>query len=431
MKRLFEHKAALYHNATIAIKAMSGPITFIFLAESFTELEQGVFFAFLSIGALQLLFEAGMTTSFVQHIASERRSNDGSAIYFGYLKASLIWCVFSALFFYWAALFFSLYVFSSFSQELWLLQIKAFLFCLSLNILFSFIYVIKEGQGYVSLVYQTRFVGAILSVLFLWLSLFLEAGLYALAAGQLGLLAPLIVRKKTWQIIYSLFNAEHSNIKLAVTRLAGFQVRLTAVWITGYLYWNSPILILFKFVDPSYAGKFGLTFSLMNAINQIGQGWLTTKRVFIGTMIADKQIFEAGRYFRKISTLSVSTVAAGLIFTVVSSVVLGDYLFFPRALNSKEFLVMAVYFIMLCRLSNLATYTRCYKYEPLFLLFLVMNLSVPLIIYAFGMLGRVQAGLVVIVLLHAVFLYIAERLVGDFENKFHLDRVENSSDYKY
>jgi O-antigen/teichoic acid export membrane protein len=430
MRRLFEHQAALYHNATIVIKTMSGPVTFLLLAERFTELEQGLFFTFLSIGALQLLFEAGMTTSLVQHIASERRFNNGSAIYFGYLRASLIWCVLSAFVFYWVALFFSLYVFSDFSQDLWLSQINAFIFCLSLNILFAFTYVIKEGQGHVPFVYQTKFIGAIISVLFLWVSLFFEAGLYALAAAQLGLLVPLLLRKQTWEIGFSIFNAKHNNLKLAVASLAGFQLRLTAVWITGYLYWNSPILIMFKFVDPSYAGKFGLTFSLMNAINQIGQGWLTTKRVFIGTMIADNQIIEARNYFRKISKVSVSTVAVGLICAVAFSIVLSDYLFFPRALKSKEFLVMAIYFIMLCRLSNLATYTRCYKQEPLFLLFLVMNISVPIIIYIFGLMGEVQAGLTVVVLLHALFLLCAEKLVRRFENKFYLDCVESSSDFK-
>jgi len=418
MKKLLNNSAAIYHNATIAIKSLAGPITFILIAESFTELEQGLFFAFLSIGALQLIFEAGMSTSFVQHIASERRRSYGSKLYYGLLKGSVIWCSVSSILFYLTSVTFAFYVFSDFSVELWLLPLNVFALALSLNMFALFIYVVQEGSGEVLFVYKTRFWGAVLSLALLWVLLFFDAGLYSLAAAQIGYLIPLFVQGQTWKCLAHIFKSSDANVRSAINGLASFQLRLTAVWVSGYLYWNSPVLLIFKFVDPVYAGKFGLTFSLMNAINQIGQGWLTTQRVHIGSMIADQQFKIARKLFNDVSKISLLIVIFGLLGAVLMSAVLGEQFFFPRALDTQSFFVMAIYFALLCRISNLATYTRCYKQEPLFRLFLTMNIFVPATLYVSGLLGKIESGLIFVVLMHFVFLVTAEQITEKFEKSY-------------
>ncbi|MCF7203582.1 hypothetical protein [Pseudomonas oligotrophica] len=418
MKKLLNNRAAIYHNATIAIKSLAGPITFILIAKSFTELEQGLFFAFLSIGALQLIFEAGMTTSFVQHIASERRRSYESELYYGLLKGCVIWCSVSAIFFYLTSVAFAFYVFSGFSIQLWLLPLNVFALALSLNMFSLFIYVVQEGSGDILFVYKTRLWGAVVSLALLWLSLFFEAGLYSLAAAQIGYLIPLFIQGKTWRCMAHIFTSSEANVRLAMYGLASFQFRLTAVWVSGYLYWNSPVLLIFKFVDPVYAGKFGLTFSLMNAINQIGQGWLTTQRVRIGTMIADRKFKIARKLFDDVSKFSLLIVISGLLCAVLMSAILSEQFFFPRALNTISFFVMGIYFALLCRISNLATYTRCYKEEPLFKLFLIMNIVVPAALYLSGLLNSIEIGLIFVVLIHFAFLFAAERITKNFERGY-------------
>jgi len=415
---LLKNKSSFYHSSAVLIKALSGPVTFVLLAENLTETEQGLFFAFISLGALQILFEAGISTSLVQHLSSEKELFGRSDKYYGFLKIGFLWCSISALGLLCLAMAVSNYIFADFSPEDWWGSFFAYVLAVGVNLLFSFVYIVAEGEGDIEFVYRTRFLGALTSIFMLWFSLFSGFQLYTLALSQFGLLLPLVLNKKAWLFFVSCRGYGKVAVAPAFGEIIGFQSRLAVVWITGYLYWHSPVLIIFKFVDPVYAGKFGLTFSLMNAVSQVGQGWVMTQRVLMGKLVTSGDEEGAHKLFNLRALVS-----TGLVFLSLSALgflkyTFTDFLFFSRTLDELSFICMALYFLILTHLANLATYSRCFKQEPLFGLFIVMNISVPFVLYYYGVSGDVHVGLAVAGAMHLFFILFAQLKMNRFLNYF-------------
>lgn len=419
MKRLLSaNKSALYHNGSVLVKALSGPLTFILLAERFTEIEQGLFFSFLSLGALQIVFEAGISTSIVQFMLHEKATSDNKDKYFGFLKLAFFWCFVSAICVVLLGVVLSNYIYGDYPKSTWQTSLYLYLFAIGANLLFTYIYIAAEGNGYVEFVYKYRFYGAIASSVALWLALINDFGLYALSIANIFMLAPLLLNRKTWLFIIDIKTGNIILLKSAFQDIKRLQLKLMLVWATGYLYWNSPVLIIFKFVDPIYAGKFGLTFSLLNAVSQLGQGWVLTRRALLGSLVAKREYKKAKALFTKCSCASTFAVLGVFIVLMVSKQLIGEFLFFPRTLNSSSFMLLCLFFIILTHISNLATYTRCFKEEPLFYVFLIINILVPSVLLYAGLNGVIEVGLLLIWLLHIFYLILSQLIVVSFERTY-------------
>lgn len=416
------NKASLFHNLSVLIKLFSGPVTLLFLSQGLSEIDQGLFFSLLSIGALQIVFEMGVSTAFVQHLsvslAGEANAAKSDAESNGYMMLSAYWCIGMALFFSASSFLLSIYIFNEVEKSLWLWQSTAYFVCISFNLAFNFVLIIREGQGDVDFVYKNKFFSAIVGVGFLWAGLASGFQMWAISLWQIGMLLPLLIHEKSWCTFQQVRSIRSYSLVTNFRSMLSFQWKLSLVWVTGYFYWNTPTLFLFKFVDPVFAGKFGLTFSLLNAINQVGQGWVVTNRVQIGRLVGLRKYLEAKRVFKRASYMSIFIVATGISLVLVLQSIFGGKAIFSRMLGMEGLVCMSIYFLLLSRMSNLATYTRCYLDEPLVFVFLAMNILMPLTLVLFGLTFSANVGLFILVIFHVPFYFIVEYSVRRFERKY-------------
>lgn len=401
----------------------SGLITVVLIARFLSPAEQGYYYTYASLIALQMIFELGFS-QVVMQLASHERAHlsiapDGSvtgdetahARLASVLQISVRWYCVGALLLALALIPAGFYFFSS-HQHLgdivawrapWVAAATAAVFAFQLDPLYSFF----EGCGFVSNVAHMRWMQAIVGSLLAWTTLMTHHGLYAPAtviAGQVvvgaawlflrrGLLVDLLTHKTgdrhiSWQ-----------------NEIWPFQWRIAISWISGYFVYQTFNPFLFAFKGPVAAGKMGMSLNFANSLMVIAMAWVSTKAAPFGTLIAQKQYLQLDALFFK--ALRHSTFVAGLGAIAIWSGT--AYLHFTRnryaekLLSPLPFALLLIAAILNHLFASMATYLRAHKQEKLFQLSLSIAVAVLLSNYYFartsGALGMVAGYLVIMVLL--------------------------------
>ncbi|ENM5847645.1 hypothetical protein NTH33_003664 [Vibrio mimicus] len=373
------HRPVLYSFISLSVRLLTNPLTITLIAIKLTELEQGIYYTFISIAAIQWVFELGVSTCLIQKLAVEKNKDKQDAL----IKFGFVFFTISAL-----ILFFSLQLYSSWAFQTvdsviswkWAWGIYSVFICL--NILCNFLLVIEEGKLNVNHVYKCKLISGLVYALSLVISLAFDADLFSLGFAQASLFfCNLILNRKTLTSNISLISNRNISLKNVFYDIWSFQYKLSLVWIFGYFYWNGFIIYFFKNNSPEFAGKYGITFTLLSAISTIMSSWLTTKRSIIGSAISDGKIYLANRIF---IANSIYAILGYSIFVVVMLFVLKvDYFqAFSSRFLSGHFLyeVVILRFVAMCT-ELLLVYLRAYNDEPLFKETILNYSLVPITIY--------------------------------------------------
>ena len=223
-----------------------GPVTIFFILGFLTSAEQGLWYTFLSLGALTIFAELGFTTiitQFVSHEFSKLEESEGALVGdISSLNKAISLIRFSIKFYAYiiptAIIILSVIGYFYFGKQLndvysaWLV----FSIIGGLTLFSSLLQSIYQGLDKVKKTQQNILVGSVLMALSNWLLLYFKYGIWALVLGNfIGLIVMLVLLYRTaplfWKQIYHFDQIDEHNW---FNEIINLQWRYALSWISGF-----------------------------------------------------------------------------------------------------------------------------------------------------------------------------------------------------
>lgn len=397
----------------------AGLVTVILIAHFLTAAEQGYYYTFGSLVALQIVFELGFSFVILQMASHERAhliiSESGQitgdpvahARLASVLQKSVRWYSVAALLLLCALAPAGIHFFSAHAQPglpvawrlPWLVVALAASFAFQIDPMFSFL----EGCGYVPQVAHTRFWQAFAGSLLAWTALLLHHGLFAPAmiiTGQVLVGAGWLVTRRG--LLLGLFRHPSGQHRIQWGKeVWPFQWRIAISWICGYFIFQLFNPVLFAYWGPVAAGQMGMSLTIGSALLSIAMAWVNTKSAPFGAMIARKEYTKLDETFFRALAQSLLVCIAGST-AVMGAVVylnLKHIHFAHRVLGPIPFGLLLLTIIVNQIIFSEALYLRAHKQEKFLVISILSALFMAISTYflgkRFGAIGMVSGYLVV------------------------------------
>lgn len=370
-------------------QAVSGVVNILFIARFLSEVEQGFYYTFASILAIQIFFELGLNSIITQYVAHEAShlSISDSGEFVGpakhrsrlssLLHLSIKWYSIIAGFLFVVLLFAGMAFFREFNSSndvSWIIPWSILSLTTTLSFIINPFLAFLEGLGKVKEIAKIRLQQQLFSTFLLWICFALGTKLYAAGISNLiGLLFIIIlIRKKKFTIlfakIWSYLDSDRINYK---TEVFPYQWKIALSWISGYFIFQLFNPVLFAKEGPVIAGQMGMTLSVLNGILALSISWISTKVPSFSGLIAQKK-------FSLLDNLFSRTLKQSAFVNFILLIFMGVLIYIIRIFNIEvkgkllgdRFLD---YFPMICMMipiflnhivASWATYLRCHKEEP-------------------------------------------------------------------
>lgn len=375
------------------VQAAGGLAVIGLISVFLTKEEQGYYYTFGSLLAIQVFFELGLTSIITQYVAHEsvhikwhsKVDFSGPPESLSRLASLLILCfrvfgVLSVLLFIvlliGGFIFFSSYQVNNVMvgwQWPWLLVSLSTSLLLLVNPLLAFL----EGLGHVKEVAKLRVQQQGLSLITIVLVLSAKGGLYAQGiANSLAFL--LLAGNLLFTYRKSLFVAIRQHLGPSVVsyrkEIFPYQYKIALSWISGYLLFQLFNPILFATQGAVVAGQMGMTLAALNGVSSISMSWISTKIPLFSTLIARREFKGLDTVFDRALQQLILVNAVSLLMFLVLIVGLDQY---HSPLRERFLPFIPILLLCLTTFINQfvfswATYLRCHKQEP-FLFISVLN----------------------------------------------------------
>jgi O-antigen/teichoic acid export membrane protein len=369
---------------------IAGPITMLVIAAGFSADQQGFYYTFGSLLALQIFFDLGLMFVISQFTSHEfvhlswqprgRVDGDPKALqrFTDLLCKTVLWfgvasLVLAAVLIPAGLIFFGQKGDTDFSWRIpWVLAVCG----TALNLFVMPFFAVIMGSGDVVTVNKRELAGTVLSSILTWLVIGLHGGLYAAFAVNFGMLAI------SWGYLLG------RRLELVKLALAGIFVRgRLRVGASGLSWWGEiwPMQwrmavsagasyfifqlfnpVLFHYQGAVVAGQMGMTLTAGNALLAGSMTVLSARTPEFGKLIAVQNWESLDSLFFKVTKQSLALVLAGAFVGVAAIWVLQSNFAIGRRFIPVEqaaFLFGAVCFQSIS--GSLATYLRAHKREPL------------------------------------------------------------------
>lgn len=398
-QKLGVDKAILY---TLMGRSLGIPVsvlTIFFIARYLTPEEQGYYYTFGSIVALQVFFELGLTgiiTQFVAHEASHLTWNgnrfEGEEKYKSRLSSLLKFCAKWYLVF--ALLIVLLLLVAGFTffnhynthgKDIdWVLPWIVLVAGTAFNFLIAPITSFVEGLGKVKEMAQIRLIQQVVQPIVVWGGFAFGAKLFVSgmdAILKVSVVFFFILNSQILKMLKSIWKEKVTEIISYKLEIFPLQWRIAVSWVSGYFIFQLFNPVLFATEGAKVAGQMGLTLQALNALQALTLSWINTKVPRISGLIALKEYVQLDILFNKTFK---QVMAIGLCFVVLFVLVLISFQemhlalfgidFGARFLPTKPLLLMAWATISMMPVNCWATYLRCHKKEPLMVNSVVMGI---------------------------------------------------------
>jgi len=390
------------------IQTIGSLVTLFLLARNLTQVEQGFYYTFGSLLAIQIFFELGMNSVITQYAAKEVSSLELTG--FGYegeqriisrLAGLLRFCVLTNIFLA-AILYLTLiavgYVY--FEHNLpkytdvswnypWLVLALSTTLTFFISPLMSFL----EGLGEIKGIAKYRVIQLAVSSVANWTLLSMGARLYSLGlASMLGSFSLLLIVLLSYRLRISWLWKQNVSDRISYfVEIFPYQWRIAISWISGYLIFQLFNPIVFAADGPVTAGKLGMTLAALNAILSISFSWTSTKIPKLTALIARRSYSELDLLFKK--TVIGSGMANGLLLLAlvvflllldVMDIKISGTRLIDRFLSIELVLILCVPIFLGNLTGAFATYLRCHNKEPLLANSIVMAILTCLSTLLFG-----------------------------------------------
>lgn len=395
-------KAIGYSVLARVVQALGGVISLFFIALTLNINEQGFYYTFGSIIAIQIFFELGTNSIIVQFVAHEtahlkwnsKTKLTGSIQHLSRLSSILKLCLkystLLAIFLFLTLQIFGYIFFKTFnSQEFdvtW--EYPWFLLVLSTSLLFIINPVLAfiEGLGKVKEVAVLRFFQQIIYLPSLILVLILGGKLWAL--GIASILTFIFLFSSLY---FSKYRVILTNIYKSINQwrinymqeIFPFQWKIALSWISGYLIFQLFNPVLFATEGSKIAGQMGMTMVAITGISSISISWINTKVPLFSRLIAKNNFFELDKVFNKtIRQLSIINLILTLGFIIFIS--LSNY--FKLEIADRFLDIWLIIVIGIASFFNQfvfawAAYLRSHKKEPFLINSIVLGILIAISVF--------------------------------------------------
>ena len=368
---------------------VSGVLMLLTIPFWLTPTEQGYFYLFYSIIALQVFFELGLNQIVMQRLSAcfgkLSVSNDGllSGLpedlgdFKNILIATKKWYRNIVICFYIISLFVGCYMLLHSADEgasEALTTLAVLLVFVALNIFFSIELTARQSTSQVAEVAKLRTLQSISGYAILLVLVFLfDVGLAAILALSCTSCIFTYVWLKKHQYRYSV----EPNSKGQVSWLIEFfplQWKISVSWISGYLVGQFLILFIFREYGAELAGKYGITMSIFSAILAMGLSICVAKIPEIARLLSIGSNKIAFDLFRALLIRALLLVVLSMtVFILVVTCFYSDLNFLTeRMLEPKLMFLFALVTTANTLIMSIAAYLRAHNKEP------VLGLSVAL-----------------------------------------------------
>lgn len=384
-------KAIAYSSGARIVQAFTGVGSIFFISTFLTGVEQGFYYTFGSILALQVFFELGLTgimTQYVAHEASHLRL-DNNREYQGKIKyksrlASLVrfcvkWYSILAIIVFLFLLVFGFFYFSKYGESQgeivsWKIPWIIISIATAIQLFQSPFTSILNGLGFVKEISKISFWQQLILPVVSWLGLLLGFKLYVSGIGYLISVSIWFLFTKNQDLLLVLLNLLKLRVSESVSyfnEIFPYQWRIALSWISGYFIFQIFNPVLFATEGAVVAGQMGMTLTALNAIQAFSMSWLNTKVPVYSSLIAQNN-------YDVLDTLFVKTLKQ---MTSICAVLLVSFLGFIFILRELQIsirgniladrfldyipLIFMMIPVLLQQFTNSwATYLRCHKKEP-------------------------------------------------------------------
>ena len=301
-------EAVTYTVLARLIQGLGGIISVLFIANYLGKGEQGYFYTFNSILALQVFFELGITTIITQftskyfaqltltadgYIEGEERNKSYVA---SLLHFSIKWFLFASLGVFVFLSIVGYYFFKINNREFstinwqspWLLTT----FSTSIILLSAPVLAFLEGIGQVSFASKLRFYQYTSQLALFFFLLILDTRLYARPISvicSVGIVFLGIRFSKYFMILKRLWRSRGEFSINYRNDIFPFQWKISLSWLSGYLIYQLFNPVIFAYEGAEMAGKMGMTLTVTNGILTIAMSWINTKVPSWSNLIATKE----------------------------------------------------------------------------------------------------------------------------------------------
>ncbi len=383
---------------------IAGLITVALIARKLSPAEQGYYYTFGSLVALQIVFELGFSVVILQlatheaaHLtidAYDQISGPDAAHsrLASILRKALKWYTVAAVLMAcflvpagWHFFASNPDVHSPVAWQLpWICVVLASSITFQIDPIFSFM----EGCGFVARVARTRLAQSMTGGLLAWSALMLHHGLFApalLIAGQA--LAGIVWLASRRRLLFHLLR--HPVGQHAIdwwTEVWPFQWRIAVSYACGFFIFQLFNPVLFKYWGPAAAGRMGMSMNLSNAVASVAVAWINTKAAPFGAMIARKEYGLLDRlFFRSVrQSLSLAVLGALVVWTGVVLLNLHHLPFAQRVLPPLPLAFLLICMVMNQVVNSWALYLRAHKQEKFLLPSVVSAICLTMSTYFLG-----------------------------------------------
>ena len=390
-QKLGVDKAIFFTVLSRGLSISTALFTVFFIAKNLSPEEQGFYYTFGSITALQVFFELGMTyivTQFVAHDVSHLKFDTnykliGEKKYRSRLSSLLHFCtkwylIFAGLIlvalFVGGTLFFKRYDVDG-KDVVWHLPWLLLAIGTALNFLVAPILSFIEGLGKVKEVAKIRFIQQILHPVIVWGGLSIGSKLYVSGADaiiRILVVFFIIFYSPFFRILKNIWDDVGEDKVSYMGEIFPLQWKIALSWISGYFIFQLFNPVLFATEGAKVAGQMGMTMAALNGIQSLTQSWINTKVPKMSGLIAQKDYKTLdilfGKTFKQMLLIGTMTI---LLFVFVIYFVQAKEINFLGMKIGDRFLPIIPLSLMawsswtMVPILPWATYLRCHKKEPL------------------------------------------------------------------
>lgn len=380
---------------------LAGAATVFLLPLWLSPTEQGYYFTFASVLALQIFFELGLNQIVMQLVSHEvahlTETADGrltgKEAHLGRLSSLALligrWYGVAALLFAFiggiaGALFFTQKGTEPMSMWLgvWVVLVAA----TAVNLWLSPGLAVMEGCGKVGQVARLRLVQSVLGYAILWVALLSGAGLWAAAAVPVVSAVCTGYWLKAHGNMLRWLSGRVTDVKNQLSWRADvlpLQWRIALSWASGYLIFNLFTPMVFSHHGAVEAGRLGMALTVFSAISTIGMSWVNAKAPNFTMHIARGERRELNNLFKALflrSTVVIALMSTGVALVVWYLNQIGLPLMM-RIASPSVLVVLAIATTVNSIIFSMAIYMRAHREEPMLTQSIVVGLMIACMVY--------------------------------------------------
>lgn len=369
---------------TRAIQGGGGLLTIVLIARYLSTEEQGYFYTFGSILAIQVFFELGLSSILTQYAAHEfahlKISEDfvisGSSYYKSRLASLLRFCVrtFAIISFilFFVLLIAGYYFFSTYNKVVdinWQLPWVVLCATTALNLFIDPLLAFFDGLGKVKDMATVRLIQKSSFILLVCIFFMLDFKLYSSALASLVSILinyVQIIFTERYKLLKAVWLEKGEDIVNYMKEIFPFQWRIALSWISGYFIFSLFSPVLFATEGAKVSGQMGMSLAALMGISTITMSWINTKVPLFSGLVATRKYDELDIVFNKTlrQVIAISIVFIGIFLITVIIIQKLKLPVAERFLPIVPLSLLSLTIIINQFVFAWAAYLRAHKREP-------------------------------------------------------------------